>query len=143
MAFRSSATVAESLFFTLEHRDVAGQLSFFRFCYLGGFSGSGDPVSAIPGEPLSPNTSGRRRCCTAHVRVVHDVGLHLVPVVLVVADALAVSADGQQPLQRLHPLHGLFDFAHAATASSAWSCTICTPTLTRTINSSRSNGLVT
>ncbi len=46
------------------------------------------------------------------VGVTLDVGLDLLPVVLVVADLLAVRADREEPLELLHPRQGLLELSH-------------------------------
>ena len=42
-----------------------------------------------------------------------QVLLHLLPVILIIADALAVAANGQESLQLMHAMEGLFQVADA------------------------------
>src|SRR5215211_1352154 len=55
---------------------------------------------------------GTNAMAKAHVGMVGHVALHLMPVVLVVADFFAITTDGQQSVQLLDVRQSAFQFAH-------------------------------
>src|SRR5437870_4552977 len=65
--------------------------------------GFDDPLVTVRADPMTE----------AGFRMFGDIGLDLAPVVPVVADLLAVGADGEQSLELFDPGEGILQFGHA------------------------------